>query len=164
MSSEEETATTLDLVYELVRDVLPYQERTAATIDGKAIALFTVASLVVGIGVPVVLGQLQSAGSWMTWFAALPAAAYLAVVVAAYVALRPRAWGTVNNPMGIRNPLAYLAPQDFKEKILDRTEEAFEANRKQLEGKSRALKWLVPAVAVEVALVLLWVSLVAAVR
>lgn len=158
--TEEAEYPSIQLGFDHVKGVLPYQRHSAETLDTKASTLFATATAVLGIGLPLGISRLDSTFTWVLILGLLPVFAYGVVVASMYIAYKPREWRTLDNPVEINKNFLHLQPNEFFHEILMHTEGAFEKNNENLQAKAKAVNILLIAVASETVLAALWFTLI----
>ena len=141
---------SLDLSFDWVKDVLVKQSHVADTLDTKGTNLFSVATLVLGVGISagVIINPEVSALTITTGVLAL--ISYFWVAVFAFNVWRLRSFDMLDNPIIIREEFWDLEPQKFKEQILSHLEDAYADNESELEKKTEAVRNLLASTILEV--------------
>lgn len=149
---------SIDLVYERERAEIERQFAMSFAMDAKVTTFFSVATAVIGFGIPFGLSVLDKAvAAYM--FGAIPAAvAYLLATAAALPALRLRPLASVS---GLRSesglgPSASQERQLFLTNSLILLQEAYDYNDDVLERKRASVTVLPILLVIEIVLVLGW--------
>jgi hypothetical protein len=130
---------SLDLSFDWVKDILYHQTKLAEEYNAKLVTLLSVATGVVGIGVPFGVKIVEGAFKpWSSSFIAILVAivTYVLIAILAAVGFWMRNYHLQDNPVVIREDFWKLAPWKFKEQILVHVEEAYKLN-------NHALRWRV---------------------
>ena len=133
---------SLDLAFDWVKGVLYDQSRAADALDTKAAAFFSIATIVLGVGMSLNLVQSESVPAAALAFSVLAMTLYLALVVFAVKALGVRGYDTLDNPETIREFYWAVEPTHFKTELLLHMEEAYRRNELRLVAKVSAVKKL----------------------
>ena len=133
---------SLDLAFDWVKGVLYDQSRAADALDTKAATFFSIATLVLGVGISLTISQTDSLPAPALAFSVLAMALYLALVVFAVKALGVRGYDTLDNPETIREFYWAVEPTQFKTELLVHMEEAYKRNEMRLVAKVSAVKKL----------------------
>ena len=100
----EETPASLDLAFDWVKNVLIEQSHVADALETKATTLFSVATVILGLGISA--GVLSLHGVHLSLqslvFGGLTFSSYAFVIGFAIAALRLRRYETLDNPIVIR--------------------------------------------------------------
>ena len=126
---------SLDLSYDLVKGVPYNQTELAEKYDAKLAILLSVATGIVGIGVPISVSILGDAiKPWSSSFIVILVvmAMYVFIAITALVGFWMRSYHVIDNPVIIREDFWGLTPWKFKEQILVHIEEAYELNEHTL--------------------------------
>ena len=129
----------IDLAWDWVKDVLDRQKQLAEKYNDKLAMLFTVATAILGIGLPFgakITEDAFSPGSSSFTAILIAMGAYLAIAILAIIGFWMRDYILLDNPVIIREDFWQLSPWKFKEQILGHLEAAYESN-------NATLKWRV---------------------
>lgn len=130
---------TLDVVYELFREVPERQLQAVDALDSKAAQLLAAGSVVLGF---------TAVGAGEVWppFVAAALVAYGGLAWQALGALRPRPWRAWRDPWGTWSAVWELPPAEAKYALLARLRDDVPANAGWIKEKGRhvrlALRWL----------------------
>ena len=130
---------SLDLAFDWVKGVLYDQSRAADALDTKAATFFSIATLVLGVGISLSFVQSESVPAAALAFSVLAMTLYLALVVFAVKALGVRGYDTLDNPETIREFYWAVEPTQFKTELLVHMEEAYKRNETSLAAKDNAV-------------------------
>ena len=151
---------TLDAGYELAIKALGSSSREATSIDTKLIGTFAVSIIVVGL-LSIVPGEpsLTIWHYWPNWFLYLGVAAFAWTGFWVYQGFRSREFNSMANlsPSLLQEHFWYLDEKAFKTKIHEWLEWAWEENRRHLSSKSTAFIFTLPAAALEIVFLLVWI-------
>ncbi|MDO8531263.1 MAG: hypothetical protein Q7T26_03700 [Dehalococcoidia bacterium] len=148
---------SLDLAWDWVKDVLEEQVKSAEFYSNKAIQIFSFATAVAGIAIPLRLKEpLQS-------IQFIPDSLSTLIALAAYILVSgftlTLLWGKdltlLRNPITMREDFWNLEPQDFKVQILTHMEDAFTENAKILRTKTWMLRGVIASSATEILFIIL---------
>ena len=146
------TPPSLDLSFDWVKNVLIEQSRDADALETKATTLFSVATVILGIGISA--GVLSTQGSHVNLpsiiFGGLTLISYGFVIGFAIAAIQLRRYETLNNPIEIRKWFWDMEPTQFKIELLAHLEDSYTNNEATLADKAKETRWLVVATAAEV--------------
>lgn len=148
---------SLDLAYEASKGHYEMVARWVDSIDNKIIAVFSVASLLIGI-----LATFKGVSpEWHFTFIifCLATAFFIATATFCWKGFRTRTFIMGNNPRKLLEQYAPLNPDETKRYLLKYWGENYEYNLTVLRQKSSALKWAIPSAGVEVLLLLCWLIL-----
>jgi hypothetical protein len=159
MSEEKEpTSPSLDLAFDRVKGVLYDQKHMAAEYSTRIATLFSVATAVLGIGLPIGLSKLSTPfnPAWTVHFVlAMVAILFYLIVVAVTVYgfwLRP--FDTMDDPIKIRKEFWDLSPSEFKVQILAHIENAYTQNATNLKRRAYATQSLIVLVSIQTTILL----------
>ena len=143
---------SLDLSYDLVKGI-PYQQRKLAeNYSAKLITLFSVATGVLGIGVPFGANILEDAvkpwsNSYIAIFVAM--AIYIVIAFITIVGFWLRNYYVTDDPVIIREDFWELTPWKFKKKILEEVEKAYKSNEHTLKWKTVPIRFILVLLSAE---------------
>jgi hypothetical protein len=162
---EKNTPPSLDLAFDWLKDVLVDQEKTSETYNNRVMLLFSAATAILGIGIPLGLGQdfhlLKSPLSQEGWLLVVSIIAYGICSITTIVGVWPRKFLKLDNPITIREEFWDLSPEDYKTQILTHTEDAYTNNNIQLKWKTRAIYSLIFWLTIETICLVLSLALTA---
>ena len=155
IEKEQETESpyaSLDLAFDWVRGLLYHQKELAEQYNDKLATLFSVATGVLGIGLP--LGAKIAEDAFKPWSGSFIAivvamATYFLAAILAVVGFWMRDYNLLDDPVIIREDFWTLAPWKFKEQILVHLEDAYEANNKTLRWRVWPTQALIVLLSVE---------------
>ena len=151
---------TLDAAYDLAVEALDSSSREATSIDTKLIGTFAVSIIVVGL-LPIVPGEpgLAIWHYWPNWFLYLGVAAFAWTGFWVYQGFRAREFNSVAalSPTLLREHFWRFDEEAFKTKIYEWLEWAGEENRRHLNSKGAAFIFALPATALEIVFLLVWI-------
>lgn len=130
------------MAFDWVKGVLYDQSRAADALDTKAAAFFSIATLVLGVGISLNFVQSESVPAVSLAFSVLAMTLYIALVVFAAKALGVRGYDTLDNPETIREFYWAVEPKQFKTELLVHMEEAYKRNEQNLAAKDNAVRVL----------------------
>ena len=133
---------SLDLAFDWVKGVLYDQSRAADALDTKAATFFSIATLVLGVGISLSFVQSESVPAAALAFSVLAMTLYLVLVVFAVKALGVKGYDTLDNPETIREFYWAVEPTQFKTELLVHMEDAFKRNDCVLRTKANAVRTL----------------------
>lgn len=154
-------APSLDLAFEWQKGILRDQAQASEALDSKAVAFFSVATVVLGLAATFGFKTPSAAGTVATLFGGLGFMAYAVAMGGAISALSLRRFETLDNPVMMREWYWDMAPSQFKMELLTHLEDAYSKNNEQLRSKAGKVKIATYAVALEVGFVVLaiWFAL-----
>lgn len=158
-TSETEIPPSLDLAFEWEKNVLNDQSRSADALETKATTLFSVATVILGLGISVGVLRLHGIKLESIIFGALSLASYGFVIGFAFAAMRLRRYETLDNPIVIREWYWDMKPPKFKTELLAHMEDAYVKNEISLSSKAKATRYLIAATAAEVMLMVISLTL-----
>ncbi len=150
MNNKEQNLPSLDLAFEWVKGVLDKQSNNADVLDAKGTMLFTVASLVLGIGVAAGVLVLQEPKILAYVLGGLALIGYSFVALFTFLVWSLRDYQTLDNPISIREWYWVMEPTRFKIELLSHLEDAYTHNQKKLSEKAKAIKGVIVATTFEV--------------
>ena len=130
------------MAFDWVKGVLYDQSRAADALDTKAAAFFSIATIVLGVGISLNFVQSESVPAAALALSVLAMTLYLALVVFAVKALGVRGYDTLDNPQTIREFYWAVEPTQFKTELLVHMEEAYKRNETSLAAKDTAVRVL----------------------
>lgn len=129
---------SIDQSFDWVKGVLYDQRKLAEEYNGKLSLLLSVATGILGIGLPLgaKIGE-HAFEPWSSSFIAILVAmvTYFLIAVLAIVGFWMRNYNTLDNPVIIREDFWKLAPWKFKEQILGYLEDAYKSNETSLKWR-----------------------------
>lgn len=141
---------SLDLAFEWVKDVLDKQSHSADVLDTKGTTLFTVASLILGIGISAGILALKETNVLAYILGGLSLLGYGFVATFTFLAWSLREFRTLDNPIIIRKWYWDMEPKQFKIELLRHLEDAYTHNQNKLIEKSKAIRIIIVATTFEV--------------
>ena len=150
---------SLDLAYEWVKDVLDKQSNSADLLDTKGTTLFTVASLVLGIGISAGVLALQEINILAYVLGGLSLIGYGFVALFTFRVWSLRKYYTLDNPITIREWYWDMEPTQFKVELLSHLEDAYTHNQGKLAEKANAIRVIIVATTFEVISLILALAL-----
>lgn len=145
-----QSAPSLDLAFEWVKGVLNDQSHTGDVLDNKGNNLFSVATLVLGIGISAGVLFAGTVGLISFILGGLSLLSYGWVIGFAFEVWRLRSYETLDNPTVIREWYWDMEPPEFKMELLSHLEDAYNANENTLSKKAKAVRCLIIATTAEV--------------
>ena len=150
---EDEMYPSMETTYEWGRKAPEQLSSEASSLDIKAIAVFTSASLLIGV--------LSAVADGLTWGYPLIlfGSALLAFLVSASLSLRAllmRRMYVADDPKYIKSKYWKMEPNEAKRRNWEQVEKAFDANLAVVNSKGKALRYALPALAFEVICLLAW--------
>lgn len=130
---------SLDLSFDWVKGILYHQKKLAEEYNTKLVTLLSVATGILGIGVPFGVNILEDAFKpWSGSFIAILVAVvtYVLIAILAVIGFWMRNYHIMDEPVVIREDFWELSPWKFKEQILLHVENAYKLN-------NHTLKWRV---------------------
>ena len=126
---------SIDESFDWVKGILYDQRQLAEEYNGKLSMLLSVATGLLGIGLP--LGAKITEHAFEPWsgsFIAILVAmvVYFLIAILAIVGFWMRNYNTLDNPVTIREEFWQLEPWKFKEQILGHLEDAYKSNERSL--------------------------------
>lgn len=146
---------SLHLAYDQIKNVLADQRQTASVLESKAFNFLTVATAITGIVIPLGFNRLTHDTLWLLAVLIIPIALYMYAWSLFRNVYQLQAFEKLGDPKGSRDYMD-LEPEQFMLEAIEQIDEAFQKNETILEGKRKALSRLLPVVACEIALLLLW--------
>jgi len=148
--SANQAPPSLDLAFDWVKGVLNLQSHTSDVLDTKGINLFTVATLVLGIGISAGILSLDTV-MWLAYlFGGLSLMSYGFVIGYTFDVWRLRSYVTMDNPVVIREWYWDMQPSQFKTELLTHMEDAYKSNEDSLSKKAKGIQYLIVATTMEV--------------
>lgn len=141
---------SLDLAFEWVKDVLDKQSHSADILDTKGTTLFTVASLILGIGISAGILALKETNVFVYILGGLSLIGYGFVAAFTFLAWSLREFRTLDNPIIIREWYWDMEPKQFKIELLSHLEDSYTHNQDKLNEKSKAIRGIIVATTFEV--------------
>lgn len=129
---------SIDLAFDWVKGVLYHQKQLAKEYNAKLSVLFSVATAILGIGLPFGAKITEDAFSpWSSSFIAILVAmvAYFIIAILAIIGFWMRDYRVLDDPVIIREEFWALSPWKFKEQILVHLEDAYRSNDATLKWK-----------------------------
>lgn len=153
IKESEKPPPSLDLAFDWVKGVLYDQKEVTRELFTRLAALFSIATLVLGVGLPVMLSQLSAAfkPDWSAQFilAVVAVVMYCFVSIVAAIGFWPRLYTTLDDPATIKKSFLHLSPWKFKQQILIHVEKAYVSNEKSLRWRQMAMKAIIILVPIE---------------
>lgn len=138
--------------FDWVKGVLYDQREVAEGYNGKLALLLSVATGILGIGLPLgaKIGE-YAFESWSSSFIAIVVVmvTYFAIGVLAIVGFWMRNYNTLDNPVIIREDFWKLAPWKFKEQILVHLEDAYKSNERSLKWRAWSIQAIIILLPIE---------------
>ena len=136
-NAKTEIPPSLDLAFDWLKGDLHRQVKLAEEYDTRLATIFSVATAIVGIGVPFSIGIMKDIPRCSTSFVMLVAAAviYAFVALSVFIGFWMRDYETLDDPQIIREDFWTLDTWRFKEEMLLHLEESHKANEKKLHWK-----------------------------
>lgn len=149
-----DTPPSLDLAFDWVKDVLINQSHTADALEAKASTLFSVATVILGIGLSAGVLSLHGVirdhvNLWLILFSGLTLISYAFIIGFAIDTIRLRRYETLDNPIEIRKWFWDMKPTQFKIELLSHLEDSYTNNEAILIDKAKTTRRLVAATAGE---------------
>lgn len=129
---------SIDESFDWVKGILYDQRQLAEEYNGKLSLLLSVATGLLGIGLPLGAKFTQSAFEpWSSSFIAILVAMviYFLIALLAIFGFWMRNYNTLDNPVTIREGFWQLEPWKFKEQILGHLEDAYKSNERSLKRR-----------------------------
>jgi hypothetical protein len=140
----------LDLAFDWVKNVLAEQGHAADALDSKATTLFSVATIILGLGVSAGILSLKSLDLASLIFGGFVLSSYGFVIGYTFAAIKLRRFETLDNPIEIRKWYWDMEPSQFKIELLTHLEGSYSRNEAVLIEKAKAIRYLIVATASEV--------------
>jgi len=140
----------LDFAFDWVKNVLTEQGHAADALEAKATTLFSVATIILGVGVSAGVLSLQSLDLASLIFGGFVLSSYGFVIGYTFAAIKLRRFETLDNPIEIRKWYWDMKPSQFKIELLTHLEESYSRNEAVLIEKAKAIRYLIVATASEV--------------
>ena len=147
---EEQQPPSLDLAFDWVKGVLTEQSRADDALDTKATTLFSVATVILGIGISAGILAPYEIKIGAIVFGALTLISYSCVILFSVKAIRLRRYEALDDPIEIRKWYWDMKPSQFKMELLAHLENSYSKNAKNLSDKADSIRWLLAATAAEV--------------
>ena len=145
---------SLDLAYEVSKGHYEMVAKWIDSIDSKIVAVFSVASLFIGI--LLTFKGVTPMWDWVFIIFCLAAASFVATAYFCWNGFRTRRFIMGNNPRKLLEQYASREPDYTKEYLLKYWGENFEHNLSILQQKAFALRWAITCAGIEVILLLVW--------
>lgn len=152
---------SIDQAFDWVKGILANQKELDEIYTGKLATLFTVATAILGIGLPLGAKITQDAFSpWSSSFIAILVAmgAYFFIAILVVIGFWMRDIHLMDNPVIIRKHFWALSPWKFKEQILLHVEDAYKLNNATLRCRilpTQIIIGILPVEALAIALALI---------
>ena len=151
---------TLNAAYNLAIKALDSSSREASSVDTKLIGTLAVSIIVVGL-LPIVPGEpgLTIWHYWPNWFLYLGVGAFLWVGFWVYQGFRARDFNALAtlSPSLLRKFYWDFDADTFKLEIYEWVQTAWDDNRRHLDSKGTAFILALPAAALEIIFLLVWI-------
>lgn len=144
------TPPSLDLAFDWVKSVLTEQSHAADALEAKATTLFSVATIILGIGVSAGVLSLKTLDLASLIFGGIALSSYGFVIGYTFAAIKLRRFETLDNPVEIRKWYWDMKPSQFKIELLTHLEDSYSRNEAVLIEKAKAVRCLIVATASEV--------------
>ena len=132
---------SLHSAYERIQDVLWQQAQTADHLDSKAATFWSIATAIIGIGVPIALSIDNASVKYETlWL--MPILSYGIGTIGFLIEYFPRRFELMNHPGYLRDDFWELEPAKFEQELALLMEGAFLKNASQLKWKTWSL-WVI---------------------
>jgi hypothetical protein len=151
-TSEPPESKTIDVIYDHLKDVAEQQLGDQASIDGKVVQVFAVASVVVGLSGINAASAAANPGL-VTALLLVGLGAYLAVAVVSATELWTREFKTLRFGATLWENEWDVPPEEVKVAVIEKAGPAYEHNRKKIQAKGALLAWALMLTGVEVAFV-----------
>jgi hypothetical protein len=145
--AEQPQEETLELAYDLFKDVLNRQMQAVVALDAKAVQ--TIAAATVAAGVSALGGQADLCPALMVTALVV----YLGVLCASVWALWPRSWALLHGAQSIWDTVWSYTPSEFRHSLIARVCEDAAFNHRLIRSKARAVRVGLITAALEVAVV-----------
>ncbi len=151
---------SIDLAFEWVKGILAQQSFTVDSLDSKTATLFGIGTAIfsLGIGIPLSVSDITLRDIFAHPLAWVVLITYAYIALSSIYCLWVREYKHMNNPVIIREEFWPLPQEQFKTEILVHLEATYEHNEAILLRKSRATKFIVPAVALEALFLVLFLG------
>ena len=151
---------SLRVGYEAIKDSLKNQREVIQNYINRAITLFSIATAVIGIGLPSLYAQnitkLYLINPWfpLTYLSIIPVMVYGVNVYLFYCVLKKDLIITMDNPTIIKKEFVSLEENHFYLDMIQYTEDAFKKNEIVVKRKADNLQTLVGFVITETAIII----------
>ncbi len=160
----------MPLAYDQVKDLVEAQKAHGAHIDVKSSTMLAVATALVGIAVPLVLGQFWNSVDMtakeyqyrdvLLWATLLPVLAYSVTAFLFWRTYRLKEYRDVNNPDEVKK-IINLTLEAGYESLYKAVEKAYVHNKKITDEKVKNFRCLLIAVLIQTLTIVIWSFLVA---
>ena len=154
----------MPLAYDQIKGLVEAQKAHGAHIDSKSSTMIAVATALVGIAIPLVLGQFWNKEfqyrDVLLWATLLPVFAYLVTACLFWRTYRLKKYLDVNNPDEVKNVIKLTLEAGY-ESLYKSVEKAHVHNKKINDGKVKNFGCLLIAVLVQTLTIVIWSFLVA---
>ena len=155
----------MPLAYEQVKDLVEAQKAHGTHIDTKSSTMLAVATALVGLAVPLVLGQFWSGESFRYSYillraTLLPITTYLVTACFFVRTYTLKNYLDVNDPNEVKS-IIKLTPEAARESLYKAIEKAYSQNKEINDRKVKNFRWLLKAVVVQTFFIIAWSFLVA---
>lgn len=139
---------SLRLGYEHVKDVLQEQAELAHHYVNRAITLFSIATAVIGIGLPLLFTQRMSEHYLIghvsiVVLSPIPILLYVVVVYYSWKIYQKEFLKTISSPTKVTEDFLELQPEEFYSNMIQHITSAFEENEEIIKGKEQNLTKLI---------------------
>ena len=147
---------TRDLTFEWVRNSPERLSEIANALDSKIINVFSISCLIIGV-----ITALSRSLRWNLTIIPFVVAciSFILILVFSLLGIRPQWLFNVDSPRIIREDYWELAPDEAKKKYWEWVERDFDDNLKVVKLKGFVLKLIVPLLAMETILLMVWLFL-----
>ena len=155
----------MPLAYDQVKDLVEAQKAHGTHIDTKSSTMLAVATALVGLAVPLVLGQFWSGESFrfsciLLWATLLPVTTYLVTASFFLRTYTLKNYLDVNDPNEVKS-IINLTPEAARESLYKAVEKAYIHNKEINEGKVKNFRCLLIATLIQTLVIVVWSFLVA---
>ena len=150
---------SLELAYQHVKDVLQHQAQTFDVLNSKAISLWSAATAIVGIVIPLAIGVFDvnnALHGWNLAFLITILILYLASSILTGLITFPQYFSVAVSPAKVKTQFASLSKERFMVDMISHIEVAYKKNRIKLHCQGWRVRGLSVAVLVLTVSVVAW--------
>ena len=156
---------SMALAYDQIKGLVEAQKAHGAHVDSKSSTMLAVATALVGIVVPLVLGQFEKGETFqysriLLWAATIPVIAYLVTVWFFVRVYWLKKYSDINDPYQIKKVIDRTREATY-ESLYRLVEKVYEDNKKVAKGKVKNFKCLLIATLIQTLIIIFWSFLVA---
>ncbi len=145
-----------ELTYEWGRIAPEQLAKEADILDTKILAIFSSASIIIGV-ISALVGRILFDATIIPFGIAV--VSYIAILIKSLSVISPQWMFVADSPRILREKYWELEPDEAMSKYWDYVEKDFDANHKIVKKKGQTLSWIVRLLGVETILLIIWLFL-----